>query len=183
MDSVQSLLDKSLLVEREGSDREPRYWMLETIHEYAREKLAEVDEGNGVEEEALGREHALYFMKLAEEAEPGLMGDKQAQWLGRLEDDHDNLRAALRWARQAEETQSGMRNEERGIRNRGRQTIRIPFYSAFAGAVSRVEVGLRIAVAISQFWLTRGYFSEGREQLEGLLTGLPFTSSSLASWP
>ena len=100
---MQSLLDKSLLVEREGSDREPRYWMLETIHEYAREKLAEVDEGNGGEEEPLRRAHALYFMKLAEEAEPGLNGNKQAEWLGRLEDDHDNLRAALRWARQADE--------------------------------------------------------------------------------
>ena len=151
LEGVQSLLDKSLLVEREGSDRQPRYWMLETIHEYAREKLKESGE-----EEALGREHALYFMRLAEEAEPELMGDRQAEWLNRLEDEHDNLRAAVRWARQAEEV--GGREEDR---------------EQATGAGDRAEIGLRISVAISQFWLTRGYFSEGREQLEGLLSSLP----------
>ncbi len=54
LEGVQSLLDKSVLAEREGSDGETRYWMLETIHEYAREKLKESGE-----EEALGRAHAL----------------------------------------------------------------------------------------------------------------------------
>ncbi len=157
VDIVQSLLDKSLLVEREGSDGEIRYWMLETIHEYAREKLQESGE-----EEVLGRAHALYFMKLAEEAEPGLIGDNQAHWLNRLEDEHDNLRAALRWAHTGEV-------DERGDGEEGGDTQE-------AGATDRAEIGLRIAGAISQFWLTRGYFSEGREQLDGLLsssTSLP----------
>ena len=107
LDGVQSLLDKSLVVERDGRDGEPRYWMLETMHEYAREKLNESGE-----EEALGREHALYFMRLAEEAEPGLMGSEQAEWLNRLEDEHDNLRAALRWARQPGETGEEEADEE-----------------------------------------------------------------------
>ena len=90
----------------------PRYWMLETIHEYAREKLKESGE-----EEALGREHALYFMRLAEEAEPGLIGDKQAEWLNRLEDEHDNLRAALRWAQAGEpgEAEEGEGEEAQDI--------------------------------------------------------------------
>ncbi len=151
VDIVKSLLDKSLLVEREGSDGQPRYWMLETIQEYAREKLQESGEG-----EALAREHALYFMKLAEEAEPGLIGDNQAHWLNHVEDEHDNLRAALRWAHAGEpgEADEGFEEQEQE-------------------ATGRREVGLRIAVAIWRFWATRGYYSEGREQIEGLLSSLP----------
>lgn len=92
-DGVQSLLDKSLLQRREGSEGRSRLWMLETLHEYAQEKLEESGEC-----EALKREHALYFMRLAEEAEPELTGNQQAAWLVRLDQEHDNIRAALRWA-------------------------------------------------------------------------------------
>src|SRR5262249_42552814 len=102
LDGVQSLLDKSLLVEREGRNGEPRYWMLETIHEYAREKLQESGEGD-----VLAREHALYFMSLAEEAEPELTSNRQAEWLNRLEDENDNLRAALRWEGRQEKGSTG----------------------------------------------------------------------------
>jgi predicted ATPase/class 3 adenylate cyclase len=97
LDGVQSLLDKSLLQLRageRGGDGEPRFWMLETIHEYAREKLEESGEA-----EALYREHAQYFLKLVEEAEPHLAGSGQGEWLDRLEEENDNVRAALRWAR------------------------------------------------------------------------------------
>jgi predicted ATPase/class 3 adenylate cyclase/Tfp pilus assembly protein PilF len=132
-DGAQSLLDKSLLGQREGSNDEPRFWMLETIHEYAREKLEESGEAA-----ALQREHALYFMLMAEEAEPHLTGAQQQEWLERLEDEHDNIRAALRWAIESEEPE-------------------------------KVEMGLRIAGAIWRFWLVRGYISEGREELSGLL--------------
>ena len=64
---MTALLDKSLLQQREGRDGEPRLWLLETIHEYAREKLEESGEAP-----ALQKEHARYFMRLAEEAEPHL---------------------------------------------------------------------------------------------------------------
>jgi predicted ATPase/DNA-binding SARP family transcriptional activator/Tfp pilus assembly protein PilF len=89
---VQSLLDKSLLQRRGGSDGRPRLWMLETLHEYAQEKLEESGEFQG-----LKWEHAQYFMRLAEEAEPELTGKQQTEWLVRLEYEHDNIRAALRW--------------------------------------------------------------------------------------
>src|SRR6185436_4308891 len=69
--------------------------MLETIHEYAREKLAESGEA-----EPLEREHAHYVMKLVEEAERELTGAGVQEWFDRLEDANDNLRAALRWARE-----------------------------------------------------------------------------------
>lgn len=92
-DCVQSLLDKSLLQRREATDGKLRLWMLETLHEFALEKLQESGEY-----ETLKREHALYFMRLGEEAEPELRGKQQTEWLLRLELEHDNIRAVLRWS-------------------------------------------------------------------------------------
>jgi tetratricopeptide (TPR) repeat protein len=66
--------------------------MLETIREYAREKLQQSGEA-----EELGRVHAEYFLALAEEAEPELGGPQDKEWLERLEAEHDNLRAAISW--------------------------------------------------------------------------------------
>ena len=93
IDGVQSLLDNSLLQQREAEGGEPRFWMLETIQEYANEKLVESGEA-----EALQREHALYFVGLAEEALPQLEGAEEQAWFKRVEDEHDNMRAALNWA-------------------------------------------------------------------------------------
>ena len=90
MDGVSSLLDKSLLVREETSEEESRYVMLETIHEYAREKLHESGEAAEV-----SRLHAEYFLAFAEEAEPELEGPDQVAWMERLEADYDNCRAAL----------------------------------------------------------------------------------------
>ena len=87
-DTLQSLLDKSLVRKRE-SEAEPRYWMLETIREYAVERLEESGE-----EDELRRRHAEWFVALAEEAEPHLTGSPKA-WLDRIEDEHDNVRTAL----------------------------------------------------------------------------------------
>jgi predicted ATPase/transcriptional regulator with XRE-family HTH domain/Tfp pilus assembly protein PilF len=109
LDGVESLVEKNLLRPREAShqsarDAEPRFWMLETIHEYAREKLAESGE-----DAQLRRRHLSYFMELAEEAEPHLTGARQAEWLGLLEDDYDNIRAALRWSRENGDAEAGLR--------------------------------------------------------------------------
>ncbi len=94
-DTLQSLLDKSLLRKRE-SEAEPRYWMLETIREYAAERLELQDDGD-----ALSQRHADYFLRLAEEAEPHLTGAEQARWIERLETEHENLRLSLDWFRGA----------------------------------------------------------------------------------
>jgi predicted ATPase/class 3 adenylate cyclase len=83
-DLLQSLADKSLL---RHSDE--RFWMLETIREYASERL----EASG-EAEELRRRHAGHFIALAEEAEPHLRGSP-GKWLARVKQEHDNVRAAL----------------------------------------------------------------------------------------
>jgi predicted ATPase/class 3 adenylate cyclase len=97
LDGVSSLLDKSLLRQEEGPEGEPRFVMLETIHEYARERL----EASG-EAEEVRRLHAEYFLALAEGAEPELSGPDQLACLERLEAEHDNMRAALQWSLEKE---------------------------------------------------------------------------------
>jgi predicted ATPase/class 3 adenylate cyclase/Tfp pilus assembly protein PilF len=92
-EGLSSLVDKSLLRQEEGMGGEPRFVMLETIHEFAREKLEESGEA-----EEIKRLHAEYFLALAEEAYPELKGANQLEWVERLEAEHDNMRAALSWA-------------------------------------------------------------------------------------
>src|SRR5262249_19994377 len=80
-----------------GQGSEPRVGMLHVIRAYALERLEASDGGR--EAEALRQAHAAYFLALAERAEPELTGPAAAIWLDRLEREHDNLRAALGWAR------------------------------------------------------------------------------------
>ncbi len=84
------LVNKSLVVA--SADEPMRYSLLETIRQFAAEKLR----ASG-EDEEVGRLHAALYLTLAEAAERELSGAKQAEWLGRLEVEHDNLRAVLTW--------------------------------------------------------------------------------------
>ena len=90
LDLIASLVDQSLLRQIPGPDGSSRIGMLETIREYARERL----EFSG-EEEEIRRRHADLFLALAETAAPELSGAEQGHWLDRLESEHDNLRGAL----------------------------------------------------------------------------------------
>ena len=103
-EGASSLLDKSLLRQEEGAGGEPRFVMLETIHEFANVKLEDSREA-----EAVRRAHAEYFLALAEEAEPMLWGAEDAAWLDRLVQEHDNMRAALSWAIKHEEAALALR--------------------------------------------------------------------------
>jgi len=93
LDGLESLLNKNLLFQIEGPVGEPRFFMLETIYEYAGEKLDESGET-----EDIRRRHAHYFSGLAAQAEPELFAAGQGYWLTRLRCEHDNLRAALAWS-------------------------------------------------------------------------------------
>jgi predicted ATPase/class 3 adenylate cyclase len=99
LDGLQSLVEKSLLRQRPDADGEPRYWMLETIREYALEVLEE----SGALADAR-RRHAEWFLALAERADVESRTGDQAAWYDLLDADNANLRAAIDWA---EETRDG----------------------------------------------------------------------------
>jgi predicted ATPase/DNA-binding CsgD family transcriptional regulator/DNA-binding XRE family transcriptional regulator len=152
-----SLAEKSLLLparsgeEEAGADEvdegpEPAFGMLETVCEYARERLAATGELA-----AASRAHAHYFLALAERADPALRGPKQRAWFFRLEREHDNLRAALGWLLD--------RDDQHG--------------PAGTDAAAEREEGLRLAAALGYFWGQRGYHAEGRRWLEEALARAP----------
>jgi predicted ATPase/DNA-binding SARP family transcriptional activator len=92
LEAMVALVDRSL-VRQETANGEPRFVMLETIREYALERLAVHEKL-----ESLRERHLAYYLSLAEEAEPHLRGPEQIVWAERLEHEHDNLRTALAWA-------------------------------------------------------------------------------------
>jgi len=92
LEQLTSLLHKSMLV-REMAGEEVRFHMLETIREYAHERL----EASG-EAELLRQRHIRYYLKMAETAQPELENAEAQVWIDRLDQEHDNLRAALQWA-------------------------------------------------------------------------------------
>jgi predicted ATPase/DNA-binding SARP family transcriptional activator/Tfp pilus assembly protein PilF len=104
LEAVETLLRNNLLATERALSDEPRLGMLETIRDYALERLAA--RGDGV---AVRRRHADYCVALSEEAEPGLLGPQQREWLERLDAERDNIRAALSWAVDTGEADVGLR--------------------------------------------------------------------------
>jgi predicted ATPase len=95
LDGLTSLVEKNLLRQKEDPDGEPRFWMLETIREFAEERLDE-----SAEAEAVRRLHGTHFLQLGEKASAQLEGgEHQAAWFARLEQEHSNLRTALTYWR------------------------------------------------------------------------------------
>jgi predicted ATPase len=99
LDALQSLVEKSLL--RHTNER---FWMLETVREYAAEGLEQSREA-----EELRRRHAEHFLALAESAASKVVGPEQPRWLTRLTEDQGNLRAALGWSFAAGDASIGTR--------------------------------------------------------------------------
>jgi len=126
-----------------GADGASRYSLLETTRHYARERLAASGEG-----ERVRQTHAAYYLALAEAAEPQVRGREQATWLARLSVEHDNLRAALAWARARDAGDTGASSRD---------------------TRERAEIGLRLAGALWRFWRARGYLREGRAWLDAAL--------------
>jgi predicted ATPase/transcriptional regulator with XRE-family HTH domain len=101
---LASLVNKSLLLQQEQADGQSRFSMLETIHEYALERL--VERGDL---ETLRQRHAAYYVTVVEAAEPELRRAQQLAWLEQLEREHLNLRAALTWALEDTESELALR--------------------------------------------------------------------------
>jgi predicted ATPase/DNA-binding CsgD family transcriptional regulator len=137
LDVIAALVDKSLVNQSEHEGQEPRLEMLETLKEYALEQLEESGEA-----EEIRQRYALYYLALAERAMPLFNGTEGPQWLSRIEEEHDNLRAALQWAkREAEDSGGGL----------------------------GTEMGLRLAIALGRFCYIRGYLNEGRNWISEML--------------
>ena len=92
LEHLPQLINKSLVVMNAKGD-EPRYYLLETIRQYARDKLLENNEGEGTR-----NRHFAYFLAMAESARPELLKrDHEVEWTKRLEAEYDNIRAAVEW--------------------------------------------------------------------------------------
>ena len=103
LDLLTSVADKSLVL-AEQNDGDYRYRLLETVRQYAQDKLLE----SGVDQAVRTRHHD-YYLALAEEAEPKLLGAEQIEWLQHLEVEHENLRAALNWSLVPARSEGGLR--------------------------------------------------------------------------
>jgi predicted ATPase/DNA-binding XRE family transcriptional regulator len=104
LELIASLLDQSLLRVADGFAGEPRCTMLETVREFALERLEASGDGD-----AIRRAHAAYYLALAEDIQARIHGPEGAVLLDRLETEHDNLRAALAWLIEEEDTELALR--------------------------------------------------------------------------
>jgi len=98
LDGLESLLNKSLIYQQEDPSGEPRFDMLETLHEYAQERLALSGEMDSTH-----HRHLAFFLDLMEEVEAKLLGEEQVTWLKRLDFEYDNLLAAWEWSQTTED--------------------------------------------------------------------------------
>ena len=138
LNGLDSLLSKSL-IRQSGAANEPRFSMLETIHEFALEQLDE-----HAEIATLRHRHAAFFLSLAERAEPHLTGRDQRAWFAQLALEQGNLRATLDWLLDGKHS--------------ARPTEQV--------VAAQVEDGLRLAGSLWRFWWMRGQLREGRTWLE-----------------
>jgi predicted ATPase/DNA-binding winged helix-turn-helix (wHTH) protein len=104
LEGLSSLVDKNLLQLLDRAGAEPRFSMLETIREYALERLADSDE-----DAATRRAHAAYYLVVAEEGNPELSPADRTRWLVQCDIEIDNFRFALDWLFQIESLDWGFR--------------------------------------------------------------------------
>ena len=141
LEGLLSLADKSLLRQQESAAGEPRFWMLQMLREFGLERLA-----SAAEIEPTRQAHAQYFLELAEQAEAQLKGAEQPRWVAQLEQEHENLRAALRFLLEHARLQAGTAQGEQSA-----------------------ELSLRMSVSLSWFWLMWVYEREGLAFLEQVI--------------
>jgi predicted ATPase/class 3 adenylate cyclase len=130
------LLDVSLITVTEGADGEPRIGMLQTIREYAVERLGQTGDLDDTR-----RRHARYYAAFAERTSGQLLGPAHLVSLDRLEAEHDNVRAALTWSLETRAADLASDHE-------------------------RLAIGLRLVQALAPFWYQHGHAAEGRRWLQ-----------------
>jgi predicted ATPase/class 3 adenylate cyclase len=161
LDATAGLVDVSLVQPLS----EGRFRMLETIREFAGERLVESDE----EVYALRWRHAEYFLALADEAERGLGGADQATWLDAIEADHDNLRSAVAWFAVVDQERQlrlavALRRfwYVRGFFTEARRTL----IEALAGAGGAPELRRKAVAAVAANALIQGDYTEAERFAE-----------------
>ena len=170
LEMLEQLLNSSLLVRLPGTDRRARFTMLETIREYAQERL--IAQG---EFERLRDWHACYYLKEAEAAEIGMRGPKQLEWQARLTTDRDNFRAAMEWLLQR--ARDGMRiglcsfsGQGSSEGSKGVAGSRILSSRGVPGdGLLAAELCLRLASAFRPYWEWQGHLPEARNWLGAAL--------------
>jgi tetratricopeptide (TPR) repeat protein len=104
VETLQSLVDKSLVRRRTDGEREPRYWMLETIADYAGERLHDAGAS-----ESTRAAHATYFLELAARETDRLLGADRASTLAEFEAERENFRLAQAWWSAADQVENELR--------------------------------------------------------------------------
>ena len=94
---LNELVNKSLVIAQRQQGQDSRYHLLETIRQYAHDRLAAVGQVN-----TFRQRHLDYFQLLTEKARPQMLKSKQASWLNRIQREMDNIRTALLWAQEAD---------------------------------------------------------------------------------
>jgi tetratricopeptide (TPR) repeat protein len=165
LDLLTALVDKSLVQYEEPGEGKSgrdtrRYRLLETVRQYARERLLESGEA-----EAVRDRHLAFYLPLAEDAACHLRGPGQLAALERLDTEHDNLRAALDWSLTEGRNQKVVATDREGATDSHQP--RLP--SAFCLLPSAPEAAFRLAGALAGFWEVRGHVEEGRRRLAAVL--------------
>lgn len=157
-DTLETLVDKSLLVWQKTAGGQTRFSMLEILREYALERLAAQGEYHQLRDW-----HACYYLALAQDVEEGLRGTSQPIWLADLVAEQENFRAALQWSYQKATTRlmiSGYVAPKKGASNE----VIVPNVQ-----LSAIELHVRLATALYPYWEWQGSTSEGRKWLEAAL--------------
>jgi len=169
-----SLAEKSLVlpvVDEDGQgDAEPYFRLLETVREYAEERLRRQGEL-----ERARRAHAAYYLTLAERADPELRRHGQLTWILRLDHEHDNLRAVLRWFREQGDGEALLRLASalgyfwttRGYHSEGRRWLDEALRKA---PDADLAIRTKALLAAGHILPPQGDFDRAREVLEEALT-------------
>jgi predicted ATPase/DNA-binding CsgD family transcriptional regulator len=165
LDLLSGLVDKSMVVAEVGTGNAPRYRLLEPVRQYGLERLEEREGADRAR-----RRHAEFYLALTEETEPELKGPRQVELLDRMEEDHDNLRAAIRWTLEQGEAEMALRltasaahfRYPRGYLTEGRRQLE----AALAGTSGPRAARAKALTEVGWFALEQSDYDQAQRSLE-----------------